>query len=175
MPRHARRGQESGGVANEQALVPDAWRAGPLAEAPDPLALVRLGASSGGSSDEGQPADAPDDAVAIYLREIGRRALLTAREERELGRCVEDGRVLEDLEVECRMASAGGTRFLATVDTPVTVDVTLRICRSLADAWPLLPCLAEAGGLAPDHPVEAVLRNRVVRSLVDDEPPAPLL
>src|SRR5919106_1106060 len=110
MPRHARRGQESGGVANEQALVSDTWQAGPLAESPDPMALVPLGASSGGASDEGQPADAPDDAVAIYLREIGRRALLTAREERELGRCVEAG-----------------------------------------------------------------LRNRVVRSLVDDEPPAPLL
>ena len=42
-------------------------------------------------------AETTDYAVAIYLREIGRRSLLTSREERELGRCVEDGRVLEEL------------------------------------------------------------------------------
>src|SRR5919206_3420417 len=84
-------------VIDEQALVFDPWSVVALPDSPDPTAygLPRIAPSSDDSA-ASAPADTSEDAVAIYLREIGRRTLLSAREERELGRCVEDGRVLEE-------------------------------------------------------------------------------
>ena len=49
--------------------------------------------------------------MAIYLREVGRHALLTSREERQLGRCVEDGRVLEELATRLEVTATQPVRW----------------------------------------------------------------
>ena len=57
---------------------------------------------------------AHEDLVRQYLREIGGRHLLSAREERELGRCVEDGRVLDDTALQVAASAAGARRPRST-------------------------------------------------------------
>jgi hypothetical protein len=94
-------------VIDEQPLVYDPWSVVALPDGHDAAAygLPRL-APPGDESAPAAPAEASEDAVAIYLREIGRRHLLSVREERELGRCVEDGRVLDDTALQ--VVAAGG-------------------------------------------------------------------
>ena len=54
--------------------------------------------------------------MAIYLREVGRHALLTSREERQLGRCVEDGRVLEELATRLEVTATHPVPALLPLD-----------------------------------------------------------
>jgi RNA polymerase primary sigma factor len=164
-----------------------------LREAPDE-------GGRGGVVPEGAALDATDDAVAIYLREVGRHALLTSREERQLGRCVEDGRVLEELATRLEVTATQPVASLLPLavgrgpvvtpeeggaeqgpagdsegDARLLTDMAVELFGRLVDAWPLLPLIAEATGQDPSRSPAAWLRSPVVRAVVDDEPPAPLL
>jgi len=76
----------------------DPWAVSALESAAlrEPPDVHSLGAR-GGAADDAGGLEAADDAVAIYLREVGRHALLSAKDERAIGRCVEDGRVLDEI------------------------------------------------------------------------------
>jgi RNA polymerase sigma factor (sigma-70 family) len=152
--------------------------AGALRDLPDEPGLSQRGAAAG---EEGARPEAAEDAVALYLREIGRRSLLTAREERELGRCVEDGRTLEEIATRLVSPPAGTVLGQARKDAPPSTEaelvagIAVELYRRLGQAWPLLPLIVEATGHGPCVPVDELLRSRAVRVLADDEPPAPLL
>ncbi len=170
-------------VIDEQALVYEPWA---MVALPDPHEPSAPGAAAFAPAvEEGPASPAGEDAVAIYLRDIGRRPLLTAEEERELGRCVEDGRVLDELLARTRIGRPGpqpaspagapgsGNGVAAVQGTVVQVAVAL--AERLLQAWPLLALVAEATGHTADVPVDELLLARATRALLDDEPPAPLL
>jgi RNA polymerase primary sigma factor len=173
-------------VIDEQALVFGPWSAVALPDSHDPAAYG-FGRSASSTEDgaPATPADVSDDAVAIYLREIGRRTLLSAREERELGRCVEDGRVLDETALQVTPTVNAGMEpradealeyaHSADVERRYAVAMAAVITGRLIAVWPLLPLVAEATGSSPDTTADALLVARATRILLDDEPPAPLL
>jgi RNA polymerase primary sigma factor len=201
--RHGRRVDQ--GKVDEPALMyaaADAWGVSTLDDCtlrePHGVSVAAPSSGSGtAAGEDGAALEPADDAVAIYLREVGRHALLNAREERELGRCVEDGRVIEEiatrlevstglvyapvgaqgaapesvLETEVAPASAGaessGERLVA--------GMAVELYGRLVEAWPILPLLAEAAGTSPAESPARWLRSPVVRILLDDAPPALLL
>jgi len=165
-------------VIEETTLVYDPpWAAAALAETArgvelDPLAIEAPASATTADASTSAADESREDAVAIYLREVGRRSLLTARDERELGRCIEDGRTLEEL-----LAQVAG-RFPHPAEIRpgrLAAPVALELLRQLVDAWPLLALVAEATGHAPSAPAAVVLHSPAARALIDDEPPAPLL
>ncbi len=178
---------------NESTLVYEPTEPWALRALED-CALRQLPEASAGTSrpvagEEAAPVEAADDAVAIYLREVGRHGLLSAREERELGRCVEDGRVLE--EIAGRLETVGTTQPLEALGTDaletggydrslagderLVIMIALELHGRLAAAWPLLPLISEATGYDASGSPAELLTSRAVRALVDDEPPALLL
>ena len=60
-------------------------------------------------------------------------------------------------------------------DARLLTEMAVELFGRLVDAWPLLPLIAEATGQEPTRSPAAWLRSPVVRAVVDDEPPAPLL
>ena len=91
--------------------------------------------------------EAIDDPVRMYLREIGKVRLLTAKDERVLARKMEEGRHLGHLiaalqHEEGRMPSAA--------------DITLALLRHLAEAAELTKVLRENLGLPPDTPINDI-------------------
>jgi RNA polymerase sigma factor (sigma-70 family) len=160
-------------VIEEQTLSRERWPLVSLADAADPFAGPSPTGAPGAPTGDDPVADTSEDAVAIYLKEIGRRHLLSAHEERELGRAVEAGRVIEEL-----AASLIPRRQLTLnpyIENVVLVNIALALYTRLVDAWPLLAPLAEAVGVPEPTPAAALLLSRPVRLLVDDETPAPLL
>ena len=166
-------------MIEEHALVFEPWSVVALPDAAGgPLAIGRPAAEDP-SAPAPVGAEATEDAVAIYLREIGRRHLLTGREERELGRCVEDGRVLEELAVQVAAQPAPSLPLIdgapADEGHAIVAAVALALTRRLATAWPLLALVAEATGSSARLPAAELLLSRAARALLDDEPPAPLV
>jgi RNA polymerase primary sigma factor len=154
-------------VIEEQALVYEPWPPAALAEA----GIVGRAEVAVPAGDDPAP-EGIDDAVAIYLREIGRRALLTGREEKELGRSVEDGRVIDELlEQTCQALSASQLEDSAEISGRLALALYSR----LVGAWEILPTVAEATGQPAGVGVDELLQCRAARLLLDDEPPAPLL
>ena len=146
-------------MIEDRALTLDPWGFTPLKEA---------------APEQPVATDAADDAVAIYLREIGRRALLTSREEKEIGRCVEDGRVLDELLAGLQRPGAlQAIEHAPTEEQLAQMAATLYL--RLAGGWRVALLIAEATGYAFETPVATLLRAYPVRALIDDDPPAPLL
>jgi len=163
-------------LIEDRALTLDPWGLPALKDAADALTVgVRQTAAE--AAPDAPAGETTDDAVAIYLREIGRRSLLTARQEKELGRCVEDGRVLDELlatleradsfEIDARAGLAPSDERLA--------EMAAAIYEKLARAWRVALLVAEATGYAFETPVAVLLRAKPVRALIDDDLPAPLL
>lgn len=124
--------------------------------------------------------EATDDAVAIYLREIGRRSLLTAAEERALGRRLEEGRALSQIEARCAELSAlgpdlAGEELLAAPNAPPAVATLCYAWRRLSANWCLLPLVAEAAELPAAVSVVGLFGHSAVRQLLDDEIYPPLV
>ncbi|HEV2126915.1 MAG TPA: sigma-70 factor domain-containing protein, partial [Chloroflexota bacterium] len=131
-------------VLDERALVFEPWSLPRVGNSQDAFALEILSPHTP-ATEEPRTAEATDDAVAIYLREIGRRTLLTSREEREIGRCVEDGRVLDDLAISLS-AGAGGAADGVAAGEELIVKMACALVARLVEAWPLLALVAEATG-----------------------------
>ena len=137
-----------------------------------------------------------DDSVRLYLREIGRVRLLTASDERRLGRQIEEGRFLESL----RRAGAGREYPLTgqLVDAvnlllPLLIEVaeTLELSseplpelitnqqfRSHVDGTinePLRDALSERWRVEPDVAQATIVRISTVTHLFTDERVQPLL
>ncbi|MGI8423513.1 MAG: RNA polymerase sigma factor RpoD/SigA [Chloroflexota bacterium] len=161
-------------MIEDGALALDPWGLASLREPRDGLALTgpaRAATAEAPAVAADAATDATDDAVAIYLREIGRRALLTGRQERELGRAVEDGRVLDE-----HVASLGAPDARANESEVERIAaMAAALYAGLVEAWPMASLIAEATGHSPTTSVAELVHARVVRALVDDQPPAPLL
>jgi RNA polymerase primary sigma factor len=167
-------------VLDERALVYDPWAMPRIGNTQDALALEPVSRSSASSAtEEVRSAESPDDAVAIYLREVGRRSLLTAREEREFGRGVEDGRVLDELAVAASSQIHGPASVSGNLEIRGQPDLIAAMAHvlvdRLCDSWPLLPLVAEATGIGHQVPAAELLRSSGTRLFLDDQPPPPLL
>ena len=164
-------------MIEDRALALDLWRLNALREPTDAFTLTTppaIGAHRAVAADA--PPEAPqgevaEDAVAIYLREIGRRTLLNGRQERELGRAVEDGRVLD--EVYASLMPSGSP---VPEESPEQLaEMAAELYGRMVPAWPIAGLIAEATGYAVKTAVATLLRAPAVCALVDDQPPAPLL
>lgn len=165
-------------MIEDRALALDPWGLNALREPTDAFTLTapppagtapRISTSD--TPPEAPAAEVADDAVAIYLREIGRRSLLNGKQERELGRAVEDGRVLD--EVLAALIPAG--QAVPEESPEQLAEMAAEIYGRMAPAWPMAGLIAEATGHAVTTPVATLLRAPVVCALVDDQPPGPLL
>ena len=158
-------------MIEDRALAYDPWGLVPLADPSDAAALAARPATE--PAPEPAAGELTDDAVAIYLREIGRRTLLTAREERELGRGVEEGRVLDE-QIGIALRESGEPSLLE-VRAEHIAAMAGAIYARLEAVWPIAGLVAEATAHDPRVAVTSLLRAYPVRLLMDDEPPAPLL
>ncbi|MFN8593462.1 MAG: RNA polymerase sigma factor RpoD [Thermomicrobiales bacterium] len=91
-----------------------------------------------------------DDPVRMYLREIGRVALLTGEREVELARAMEQGEYLRALRT--RLRGELGVN-------PDSVQVGLEIYRSFAAGWPTVETMLVEAGIANDGDVQRCLRR----------------
>ena len=162
-------------MIEDRALALDPWGLSPLRDSTDAFTLTAAPplqrAAPAEAPPEAQSGELADDAVAIYLREIGRRSLLNGRQERELGRAVEDGRVLDELLSALITADGQGPD-----DSPEQLaEMAAQIYGRLEPVWSIASLIAEATGYGPKTPVATLLRAPLVCALVDDQPPAPLL
>lgn len=140
--------------------------------------------------------EAVDDSVRLYLREIGRVRLLTAADERRLGRQIEEGRHLEILSHR----NAGNTRVMVErllddlkTHEPLLRDVgdmlglgNMPIGELIADPQlraridgtideELRDALAERLGMEPETAQGAIVRLSIVTHLFTNESLQPLL
>ncbi|HEU5317961.1 MAG TPA: sigma-70 family RNA polymerase sigma factor [Chloroflexota bacterium] len=151
-------------MIEDRALTLDPWGFTALKEAPPEQPEQPVTA----------PTEAADDAVAIYLREIGRRALLSGREEKEIGRCVEDGRVLDELFTALHRPG----QLPLVEHTPSDehlAQMAATLYTRMAACWRVALLIAEATGYAFETPVATLLRAYPVRALIDDDTPEPLV
>jgi len=101
-----------------------------------------------------------DDPVRMYLREMGRVSLLTAREEKLLARRMEEGRYLKRSEAD--WLNEYGLY-------PTSVDVSSTLMLNLSDAEPLLKVLYETVGLPYKSTVQDIYEDDNLRSIIDNE------
>ncbi|MBI2872115.1 MAG: RNA polymerase sigma factor RpoD [Chloroflexi bacterium] len=99
-----------------------------------------------------------DDPVRMYLREIGRVRLLTARDECVLARKMEGGKHIERLEK--RLGEETGR-------PPRAAEAVLALLRRLADAEPLISALGEKLGLSGRFTVSQVMSHPKLRAAID--------
>ncbi len=98
-----------------------------------------------------------DDPVRVYLHEIGRVALLTARDENQLAKSIEVGRHLRQLRRD--RASVGG-------EAPSASEVVLAAWDEIRRAGPVLVALRDSLGLpATDDLAESVVETSLRQSI----------
>ncbi|MDO8473905.1 MAG: RNA polymerase sigma factor RpoD, partial [Dehalococcoidia bacterium] len=136
----------SGGIGLAEPTLADAWSPDmkPAAEAP-----LTIDATDTPMTDQ----EAIDDPVRMYLREIGKVRLLTARNERGLARKMEEGRNRDQL-MDQLERQAG--------KKPSAADMTVAILNHLADASALIDALRES----LDLPKSAVLNDLAANPLL---------
>jgi RNA polymerase primary sigma factor len=101
-----------------------------------------------------------DDPVRMYLREMGRVALLSAREEKVLARKMEEGRYIRRIEEEWLNKHG---------HLPSAIDTGLAVLTGLAQASRLVIALAEELGISRTAGVSQIVSNARLRSAIDNE------
>ncbi len=91
--------------------------------------------------------EAIDDPVRMYLREIGKVRLLTAKNERGLARKMEEGRT-RDLLISTLQDQSG--------KMPSATDITVALLKNLADSGSLCEALREVLGLPANATLEQI-------------------
>jgi len=126
--------------------------------------------STGSTNDVARPtaaslsAEAPnsfdmiDDPVRMYLREIGKVSLLTAKDERFLARALEGGAYVEHLEQE--IASTHGAPGKAS-------DVTMRLLAECSRLGFVAEALAWKHEIPSPMPLKEIVSNQNFRAAVD--------
>ena len=105
--------------------------------------------------------EVPEDPVRMYLREIGRNALLTSQDERDLARKLEGKKHLLGLEEE--LNEKGGR-------SPLPWEITGVLLRRLADSALLLEALEEQLGLPDNLTLSQILSQPKLRCEIDAKP-----
>jgi RNA polymerase primary sigma factor len=103
-------------------------------------------------------ADYYDDPIHLYLREIGKVALLTAQEERSLAGKVEDGRYLQRLE---KLYTASPEQYEREV------SVILASLRKLVSARPLIQAVYKTLGVQCSSSFKQALLKPEFRTAID--------
>ena len=101
-----------------------------------------------------------DDPVRMYLREIGRVNLLTAKEERTLARKMESGKYIERLEKDFREQTGRPPQATEIVKTRLW-----RLCQ----AAPLIGALGEKLGISSNPTLSQLISHPTVRDAIDGE------
>jgi len=101
-----------------------------------------------------------DDPVRMYLREMGRVSLLTAKDEKILARRMEEGRYLSRVE---------GLWLSEYGQYPSSTDIAVALVSNLGKAYPLLQLLMETVGLQHLSSIAALMYEEKIRSVIDRE------
>ena len=99
-----------------------------------------------------------DDPVRMYLREIGRVSLLTAKDERRLARSMESGKRIESLETELRLTQPG---------LPKAREVVLRFLEECSRLTYVVEAVARRVELPSPMTMEEVVTHQGFRGVVD--------
>ncbi len=102
--------------------------------------------------------DLYDDPVRMYLREIGKVALLNAREERSLASKVEDGKRLAKMERICRGNPGNGAP---------EINIILGLLRYLASAYPMILAICKKVGIEGQSGVKKAMLDPRLRDTID--------
>ena len=101
-----------------------------------------------------------DDPVRMYLREMGRVSLLTAREEKLLARRMEEGKYLSH--IESNWLNEYGKY-------PTPIDLAAALITNLGNANSLLQALYEELNLQPKSKITDIVVDPNIRSVIDNE------
>ncbi|HEX7365043.1 MAG TPA: RNA polymerase sigma factor RpoD [Dehalococcoidia bacterium] len=99
-----------------------------------------------------------EDPILMYLHEIGRVALLTAKDEKVLASRLEEARFLTEID---------GLRSQHHDRYPQGVGTTIYLLRHLTREWPVVKILAKHFKIPRTHGVMQVIQNPVLRSAID--------
>jgi len=106
--------------------------------------------------------DVIDDPVRMYLREIGRVRLLTAKDERTLARSMESGIYLKKL--KAALADEDGR-------DPWAYEILVAVMRKLTESTRLLEVLSGRMGYEDTPSLHNLATDRSIRSKIDEEMP----
>jgi RNA polymerase primary sigma factor len=115
-------------------------------------------------TEESQPPSAPggyeviEGSMRMYLQELGRVPLLTAREEKLVCRKIELGRYVERLK-DNHLRKYG--------EAPSAVDIVVHVISQLSRAYPVVQIIKERIGIEPSSSVVGTIKNPEFRSAVD--------
>jgi RNA polymerase primary sigma factor len=101
-----------------------------------------------------------DDPVRMYLREMGRVALLSAREEKLLARKMEEGKYIKKIEEEWLNKNG---------QFPSAIDTAIAILTRLAQSSNFVIPLAQALDLPRSSSVPSLISNPKLRAAIDSE------
>jgi RNA polymerase primary sigma factor len=101
-----------------------------------------------------------DDPVRMYLHEIGRVSLLTAEEEKELARKMEEGRRIKQIKQDYREKYGS---------EPTATEIILAILHELAQAAPIINLIHQHLELPPDARFLEKIYNNKLRESIDSE------
>ena len=135
--------------------------------------------------DTSDSADALDDPVRMYLREIGRVDLLTSADERRLARELEGLNHLLKLEAELAESAAAAAAGDAVVDFPPAAEspppeaaaweAVMVLLARIANAGPLVRSLARYLELDPCMTLAEVKESPPLRAAIDAEVAPPMV
>jgi RNA polymerase primary sigma factor len=108
---------------------------------------------------EAEPWEQPvDDPVLMYLHEIGRVSLLTAKDEKVLASKLEEAKYLAKIE---DLSSQQDGKYSAAVRT------TIYLLRHLLAAWPVVRILSRRFEIATNHNFIRTIRDPKLRAAID--------
>ena len=154
---------ESGITIVEPEAEPEGWQKPPK---PEVLGLVGEEVGQDDADTEVEPTadleehDMLDDPVRMYLREIGRVTLLTARDERTLAKSMEAGRHIGRME---KIVQQEQER------PPTASDVVLLMTERLAGAQRLFSYLGPLIELPADPAMSVLVDDETLRARIDGE------
>ena len=107
-----------------------------------------------------------DDPVRIYLHEIGRVSLLTAKDEQVLSRKIAEGKRIGEIKQDY---------FQTYLRHPSAIEVILAMLGEIEHNATIIQLLLEQLGLSPDTSFKELISNAELRDSIDGEIIQPLL
>jgi len=134
------------GVLPEEPTEADIWEAEPEIEVLEETGL--------------ELEEMIDDPVRMYLREMGRVSLLSAREEKLLARKMEEGKYIKKIEEEWLNKNG---------QLPSTTDIAIALLTRLGQASNFVPALQEELNLTRSPSVCQLVSDPKLRNAIDNE------